>query len=165
MVGRQSIAVPEIHHACPRSPSMKNKISTTLLSVVLVTALFLAACQPPKTASLSNDQVVQVVDNTLNAITAGNYQAFTRDFSDEMKNTFTEAQFTSLVDLLGNASGKYVSCADSDPDISNNQGYAVYRLNCTFELERVMVTVTFKVDGDKVEGLFFDSTNLRSASQ
>lgn len=43
--------------------------------------------------------------------------------------------------------------------------YAIYRLTCTYDLESVIVTVTFKVDGDKVEGLFFDSTNLRKISQ
>jgi hypothetical protein len=122
-------------------------------------------CQPPKPATLSNDQVFQVVDNMLKAIDAGDHQSFSQDFSNEMKNAFTEAQFTSLADMLKNASGNYVSCSKSDPDISNSQGYAVYRLNCTYDLESVMVTVTFKVDGDQIEGLIFDSTNLREASQ
>lgn len=144
---------------------MKNKIATTLLMFTIVTTLFLVGCQPPKPAALSDDQVVQVVDNTLKTITAGDYQAFTQDFSDDMKNAFTEEQFTSLADLLRNASGSYVSCADSEPALTNNQDYAVYRLSCTYELESVIVTVTYKVDGDKVEGLFFDSTNLRKASQ
>lgn len=144
---------------------MKIKISPTLLIVTMVITLFLASCQPPKPASLSNDQVVQVVDNTLKAIIAGDYLSFTQDFSDEMKNAFTEEQFTSLADMLQNASGNYASCADSQPALSNNQDYAVYRLICTFDLEKVIVTVTFKVDGDKVEGLFFDSTNLRKVSQ
>jgi hypothetical protein len=132
---------------------------------MLVTALFLTGCQPPKPAALSNDQVVQVVDNTLKAINVGDHQGFTQDFSDEMKSAFTEAQFTSLADMLQAASGNYVSCADSLPELSNNQGYAVYRLMCTYDLEKVIVTVTFKVDGNMVEGLFFDSTNLRKASQ
>jgi len=144
---------------------MKRKIPAALLVVMLFTTMFLAACQSPKPAALSNEQVVELVDNTLKAIDAGDYQAFTRDFSVEMNNTFSVAQFTSLADLLHNASGNYVSCADSQPAISNNQGYATYRLTCTYELEGVIVTVTFKVDGDRIEGLFFDSTNLRKVSQ
>jgi hypothetical protein len=144
---------------------MKSKIPTALLIVTIVTTLFLTSCQPPKPAALSNDQVVQVVDNTLKAIDAGDYQSFTQDFSDDMKNAFTEAKFTSLADMLQNASGNYVSYAGSEPELSNNQGYAIYRLACKYDLESVMVTVTFKVDGDKIEGLFFDSTNLRKVSQ
>jgi hypothetical protein len=144
---------------------MKSKIPTTLLIVMIVTTLLLAGCQPPKPAAISNDQVVQVVENTLSAIDAGDYQGFTQDFSDEIKKAFSEEQFTSLAGMLKNASGNYVSCADSDPVLPNNQGYAIYRLTCTYALESVIVSVTFKVDGDKIEGLFFDSTNLRKVSQ
>jgi len=144
---------------------MKGKIPAILLSVMISTTLFLTGCQPPAPAALSNAQVFQVVDKMLKAIDANDHQSFSKDFSDEMRNAFTEEQFINLADMLKKASGNYVSCAGSDPDISNNQGYAVYRLNCTYDLESVMVTVTFKADGDKVEGLFFDSTNLREASQ
>jgi hypothetical protein len=144
---------------------MSRKISSTLLIVAIVTAIFLAGCQPAEPAALSNDQVIQIVDNMLTAINQVDYQLFAQDFSEDMKNGFTEEMFTDLADLLENASGKYVSCADAKPDLSNNQGYAVYRLVCTYEQESVVVTVTFKTDGDKVEGLFFDSTNLRKVSQ
>ena len=144
---------------------MKGKNPAILLIVTIATTLFLTGCQPPTPAALSNDQVFQVVDNMLKAIDEGDLRIFSQDFSDEMKNAFTEEQFTSLAALLKNASGNYISCADTDPDISNNQGYAIYRLNCTYDKENVMVTVTFKVDGDKVEGLLFDSANLRNVSQ
>jgi hypothetical protein len=107
---------------------MKSKNLTTLLTVTIVTTLLLAGCQPLKPAAISNDQVVQVVENTLSAIDAGDYETFTQDFSDEMKKAFSEEQFTSLAGMLKNASGNYVSCADSEPVLSNNQGYAVYRL-------------------------------------
>ena len=144
---------------------MKSKIPPTLLILLIVTTLFLTGCQTPKPASLSNDQVVQAVDNILKAIKVSDYQSFRQDFSDEMKDAFTEEQFTNVVNLLQNTSGNYVSCADSEPELANNQGYAVYRLACTFDKESVIITVTFKVDGSKVEGLFFDSTNLRKISQ
>ena len=144
---------------------MKSKIPPTLLILLIVTTLFLTGCQTPKPASLSNDQVVQAVDNILKAIKVSDYQSFRQDFSDEMKDAFTEEQFTNVVNLLQNTSGNYVSCADSEPELANNQGYAVYRQACTFDKESVIITVTFKVDGSKVEGLFFDSTNLRKISQ
>jgi hypothetical protein len=144
---------------------MKRTIFSTLLSITIIMASFLAGCQPATPAALSNDQVIGVVDNLLTAINQENYPNFSRDFSDEMKKGFTEQMFTNLAALLKNASGNYVSCAGASPELSNNQGYAVYRLVCTFEKESVVATVTFKTDGDKVEGLFFDSTNLRKASQ
>ena len=144
---------------------MKRKLPAILLIAAIVTTLVLTGCQAPNPASLSNDQVVQAVDNILKAINAGDFQRFTQDFSDSMASNFTEAQFTSLAELLKKASGNYVSCADTSPEISNSQGYAVYRLACKYELENVIVTVTFLEGGEKVEGLFFDSTNLRKVSQ
>ncbi len=144
---------------------MKRSIPITIICGMLLATLFLTGCQSSKPAALSNDQVVQVIKNTLSAINTGDFQSFTQDFSDTMKSTFTEAQFTSLAELLKKTSGNYVSCADAAPELSNSQGYAVYRLTCKYELESVIVTMTFKVDGDKVEGLFFDSTNLRKVSQ
>jgi hypothetical protein len=144
---------------------MKTKIPSSLWIVTILATLFLIGCQTAEPAALSNDQVIKVVDNLLTGINQGDYASFARDFSDEMKTGFTEQMFTSLVDLLRNASGNYVSCAGATPELSNNQGYAIYRLICTFEKENVVVTVTFKTEGDKVEGLFFDSTNLRKVSQ
>jgi len=144
---------------------VKIRISIPLAIFPIVTILFLTGCTPPKPAGLSNEQVFQAVDQTLKAINARDYQNFVQGFSDEMKNAFTEEKFTSLADMLQKTSGNYVSCADTRPDLSNNQGYAVYRLVYKYDLEGVIVTVTFKIDGDKVEGLFFDSTNLRKISQ
>jgi hypothetical protein len=144
---------------------MKRKIPTAFLIITLVIVLLLTGCQPPKPAALSNDQVVQAVDSILKAINTGDFQSFSQDFSDEMNKAFSKAQFTSLADLLKKTSGNYVSCADSQPELTNNKDYAVYRLMCKYNLESVLVTVTLKVNGDKIEGLFFDSTNLRKASQ
>jgi hypothetical protein len=143
---------------------MKNKTQTALLTLILVAAILLAGCGAAKPASLSNDQVVAVVVNILTSLDAGDYAGFSRDFSPAMLTAIPEAKFTSLAAMLQKASGKYVSC-DSTPQLSNSQGYAVYRLSCKFELEPVIVTATFKTGGTLVEGLFFDSTNLRKVGQ
>jgi len=130
----------------------------------LLAALLLGACSSlqAQPAGLSNDEAVGVAENILKAIDANDYQAFVHDFSDEMKQAFPEEQFAQLRDLLQGASGNYVSTGS--PQISNNQGYAVYSFPCKYTEESVVTTLTFKVGGDKVEGLFFDSQNLRKAS-
>jgi hypothetical protein len=137
--------------------------TTTLLTLLIMTGLLLTGCQPLKPASLSNDQVVQAVDHVLRSVNSSDYQGFIMDFSDAMKTAFPQAQFTSLHDTLQNTSGNYVSC--EQPALTNSQGYAVYRLNCKFDRENVLVTVTYQTAGDKIEGLFFDSTNLRKTGK
>ncbi len=144
---------------------MKRKIPTSFLTLTLVTLLFLTGCQPPNPASLSNAQVVLVVKNILTAINAGDYPGFSQDFSPDLIAAIPEGQFTSLANMLQRASGNYVSCPASAPELTNSQGYAVYRLTCKFDLETVIVTVTFKTGGSQVEGLYFDSTNIRKIGQ
>jgi hypothetical protein len=143
---------------------MKNNTPKVFLTLALVAALLLSGCQAPKPSSLGNDQVVEVIVNILTSINAGDYAGFSRDFSPDMLTAIPAAKFTSLVEMLQKASGKYMSC-DTTPQLSNNQGYTLYRLSCKFELEPVIVTVTFKTGGAQVEGLFFDSTNLRKVGQ
>jgi hypothetical protein len=117
----------------------------------------------PKPSALSDEQVGELAENILVAINQGDHQAFMRDFSDQMKEAFPESEFIKLRELLQSESGAYLS--RSAPDLVNQQGFAVYNLTCEYEKEKVTVRLVFSIDGDKVEGLFFDSANLRKVSQ
>jgi hypothetical protein len=133
------------------------------LSTLILVFLMTSGCSAPKPASLADQQVASLTENILKALDAKDYQSFTQDFSDKMKSTFTQAQFDNLCSLLQTASGSYVSIGA--PSLTNNQSYAVYRFPAKYAKETVYVTITFLVGGQKVEGLWFDSTNLRKTSQ
>jgi hypothetical protein len=141
---------------------MKTKMARPIV-MILGLALLVSACGEAKPAGLTDDQVMEVTAGILTAIDRNEYASFQGDLSGEMVALFTEDQFNQLHDLLQANSGSYVSM--DMPELSNSNGYAVYRIRCQYELEDVMVTVTFKIDGTQVEGLFLDSPNLRSASQ
>ena len=144
---------------------MTIKRTIMLLLALAGIALVINGCEAfkAKPAALSDEQVGQATENILVAIEEDDYQSFVQDFSDPMKSAFTEDEFNKLRDMLQETSGNYISM--NAPDLSNKQGYAIYRILCKFDLEDVIVTVTFKVDGNLVEGLFFDSANLRKLSQ
>jgi hypothetical protein len=131
---------------------------STLILVLLVTS----GCSAPQPAGLTDQQVASATENILKALDAKDYQKFTQDFSDKMNAAFPQAQFESLGKLLQTASGSFVSLGT--PSLSNNQGYAAYRFPAKYANETVYVTITFLVGGQKVEGLFFDSTALRKAA-
>jgi hypothetical protein len=133
------------------------------LSALILAILMTSGCTAPKPAGLTDQQVSSMTENTLKAIDAKDYQKFTQDFSDKMDSVFTQAQFDKLCNLLQTTSGSYVSLGS--PSLTNNQGYAVYRISAKYANETVYVTITFLVGGQKVEGLFFDSVALRKASQ
>lgn len=136
-------------------------LKTVLIPLVLVSiALLATACRGAKPAALSDDQVSQQVQNILTAISENDYQSFTQDFSDTMKSVFTQDEFTKLRDLLQTTSGNYQSCS-SKPTLLNQNNNAIYRFTCKFDQEDVLVTGVYAIDGNKVEGLYFDSVNLR----
>jgi hypothetical protein len=128
--------------------------------------LFLgAACGglQPKPAALSNEQLHQVIDNSLQALSAGDKTAFTQDFSETMKQAYTDEEFNKLRELVAESSGQYTSCGE--PQLSNAQGYTRYSFPCEYEKEEVVATFVFQIDGSLVEGLFFNSANLRKLTQ
>ena len=138
--------------------------SKFILVIALVSVMItgLSGCAAGK-AGLSDQQVASVTENILKAIDANNYQAFTHDFSAQMKSAFPQEKFTQLRTLLQSTSGTF-NYMDV-PSLSNNQGYAVYRFPTKYADEAVTVTITFVIGGQEVEGLFFDSVALRKVSQ
>jgi hypothetical protein len=139
---------------------------TTLCFTLLITlSLLLSGCGSGSASpsALSDEDVLALATRLLVSIDDNNYDGFIADFSDEMVTAFPEAEFSELRDMLQSASGTFVSA--DELDLTNNQEYAIYRIRCSYSLEDVMVTLVFKVDGTLVEGLYFDSTNLRAASK
>ena len=141
---------------------MNKYLKAIPLSILSLVLLVTSGCSTPQPAGLTDQQVASVTENTLQAIDANNYQEFTRDFSDKMNSAFTQAQFSSLRAQLQKASGSYASLGAAS--LTNNQGYAVYHFPAKYAKETVYVTITFLIGGQKVEGLWFDSVNLRKAS-
>ena len=140
------------------------KFANLIPSSILMLALLLTSgCSTPEPAGMTDQQVTSLTENILKALDANDYENFTRDFSDKMIAAFTPDQVTDLQALIGNASGKFVSIGTSS--LTNNQGYSMYRFPCQYENETVYVTIIFLIDGQKVEGLFFDSANLRKSAQ
>jgi Protein of unknown function (DUF3887) len=142
---------------------MNKILKSTGLSTLILVFLVTSGCSAPKPAGLTDQQVASMTESTLKALDANDYQEFTRDFSDKMDSVFSQAQFDSLRGLLQKACGNYLSLGA--PGLTNNQGYAVYRIPAKYANETVYVTVTYLVGGQKIEGLFFDSINLRKTSQ
>jgi hypothetical protein len=142
------------------------KVNSKYLSVsalILVLLAGLSGCLPAQRAGLSDQQVASVTENILKALDENNYQSFTHDFSAQMKSAFPQEKFSQLRTMLYNVSGNFIYM--DAPSLSNNQGYAIYRFPTKYDKETVTVTVTFVIGGQEVEGLFFDSANLRKVSQ
>ena len=78
-----------------------------------------------------------------------------------MIKAIPESRFDELVNLVSISSGKYLSkeLASSMED----RGYVVYIYVCEFEKEPVQITISFKLGYYEIEGLYFDSVNIRNS--
>lgn len=142
---------------------MKKYANLIMLSTLMLVLLITSGCSAAEPSGLTDQQVTSLTEDMLKALDANNYEVFTQAFSDKMISAFPPDQVAALQALLGNASGKFVSIGM--PSLTNNQGFALYRLPCKYENEAVDVTIIFQIGGQKVEGLFFDSANLRKSTQ
>ena len=143
---------------------MKGNAKFLMVSALLLIMLAgLSGCLTVQKAGLTDQQVASVTENILKALDQNNYAAFIHDFSPQMKSAFPQEKFSQLRSMLYNASGNFIYM--DEPSLSNNQGYAIYRFPTKYDNETVTVTITFVIGGQEVEGLFFDSANLRKVSQ
>ncbi|QAT40897.1 DUF3887 domain-containing protein [Clostridium sp. JN-9] len=108
----------------------------------------------------------EITDNVLEGIKDKNYNKFSRDFSDTMKNAITEQSFNSLTGNLNTKIGDYKSKAFSGASKTkkDNKEYTVvvYKAKYTKETGDVLITITFSDNNGKnmVDGLYFKSPNL-----
>ena len=142
---------------------MKLNAKFLMVSLWILLLAALSGCLTNQKAGLSDQQVASVTENILKALDQNNYPAFTHDLSPQMKSAFPLDKFNQLRTMLSGASGNFFY--SNAPSLSNSQGYAVYRFPCKYSNETVTVTVSFVIGGQEVEGLWFDSANLRKVSQ
>jgi hypothetical protein len=141
-----------------------------LLALVLCLAVMLcgmAACSGKTTANLPEPPYAsQIAENLLQAINAGDYATFSRDFdpsmlkalpADSFAKQFTEGIKGKIGDYEGNS--KRFFQASSQAQFTTVVYYAVY----SGEPGVVLVQISFKLAGGQalVSGLFFNSPKLR----
>ncbi len=143
---------------------MKRMHKTSLAFVALLTwvcsACSLLAARP---AGLSDAQIGDAAEKILTALNQSDYAQFKQPMSDTMVKAMPESAFLKLSAMLSQTSGLYLS--KGQPELTNNQGAAIYRFTCKFEKEDVIVTLVYTISGTQVEGLFFDSPGLRATAQ
>jgi hypothetical protein len=122
---------------------LKTPKTLLLVAALICVALLAGGCKPASPAALSNEEVKLVTENILVSINEGDYQSFIKDYSEEMKTASTEPAFGELRTFLLENSGNFVNCA-TEPDLSNQEKFAVYVFECEFEKEMVRVTRGFR---------------------
>lgn len=82
-----------------------------------------------------------------------------------MQTAVSEEEFLSLRETILEASGQFEAITGSRIANARTQGYVSYIFTCQFEEENVQLTMVYAIDGNEVEGLFFNAPKLNQAMQ
>lgn len=144
-------------------------MSKKMVVFLLVVVIFLSACgakATPQTLSGEAREAVlayseEMTDNLLEGLNAGDYAVFSRDFTEQMKTSLSEAQFPDLSLQIIGTLGAYVSREIQSVEQTGDFVAVVY--TAKFEQDApVTIRVVFEVvEPHLVTGLWFDSAKLR----
>jgi hypothetical protein len=140
---------------------------TTLILILLasLTLATLAACGPQATAAVSEAYVTALAEEKMQALNDGDYAAFTADFSQVLAGAIPETDFQDLRETILGASGRFETVSGLRLTNARTSGYVNYIVTCQFEEEEVLLTLVYAVDGEQVEGIFFNAPKLNQAMQ
>jgi hypothetical protein len=140
---------------------------TTLILILLasLTLAALVACGPQATATVSEAHVTALAEEKMQALNNGDYAAFTADFSEVLAGAIPETNFQDLRETILGASGRFESVTGLRLTNARTSGYVNYIVTCQFEEEEVLLTLVYAVDGEQVEGIFFNAPKLNQAMQ
>ena len=111
----------------------------------------------------NTSQTDSIAENLLHSLNNNDYSSFSKDFSNNLKLIMNQQTFQQTKSLIDETSGQYLSKAE--PSLYEYQGYDLYQYPCTFEKEAVALSIYFQPNSILLEGLTFDSENLRAAVQ
>lgn len=131
---------------------MKFKVITLVVVVILLGGLIAGCGATPEKPAFADT----LTDKVLTALNEGNYEKFSQDLDDKMKEVLTETAFTNLKSQLEASAGEYISKEFDKVTITGDYTTVVYNAKYT-KAEKVVITISFStVDGNNlVSGLYF----------
>jgi len=100
-------------------------------------------------------------ENLLAGLTARDYEQFSQDFSDTMKQGMNQQAFNDLLEMLDTKLGKYQSFDLVTVLQDENYSTLVYQLTYEKDNQVSMRVVFDNKEPHQVSGLWFDSPELR----
>jgi hypothetical protein len=129
------------------------------LLILLVVIVGLAACGPIP----EPDYASQMVESTAQAMSDGDYAAFTEYLTPEIKAALTEDDFNQVSQLITSTIGEYTDKEFWRVQTSGDDTAVYYKTRFTDEPDEVIISVLFtEIEGEiYIAGFTFDSPKLR----
>lgn len=130
------------------------------LIVVAVLAVYLVGCGrsgPTGTqasSALSQDEVAAIVEEAMQAFDRGDYEAWSRHWSQAMKGAIKERDFLAFRTQVLQERGRYIAVDSVELQPSRTSGFVRWVATVTFEGGKLRMVFTFPVVGTLIEGIF-----------
>jgi hypothetical protein len=105
------------------------------------------------TSILTENQVTAIAENALQALRAGDYDAWSRDWGDTMKMAMKEHDFQAYRESTQRRYGQYVAISQVELMPGDGPGYIYWVITSDFERSQLRYILTFREDSDKIEAL------------
>lgn len=114
----------------------------TLLSTLVLSTL--VGCTDDELRSaLGEDEALEHGENLLEGLRDGDYEAYTRDFDDDMIGMVTPEVFTEVRTLVTELSGDYIAIDRYALEEADTRGYVTWGFDATFSDEPVWIGLTY----------------------
>ena len=138
----------------------------TALAVIIVIFLTSTGCQPASSISPEAEQalaeaVSPLVENSLQGLSANNYEQHIRDFDEDMRDRVDSVTFPLIYTETIGVLGAYQSSTFDHIDDGGTQFTAVYRATFANDPEALVYVVFWKAGpGHQIASLWIDSRLL-----
>ncbi len=144
---------------------MLSHTKNTFLALVLILFLFPGVTQAAEFAGDADqikEQATAILERIVQAISEGDYELYTRDFSKQMKNAQDRQSFLQLQSNLQRSLGKFKSLEYLGFYIQYGGAITLFKVRFSKEKEDVLIKLVLdsKKSPPQVTGLWFDSPAL-----
>jgi Protein of unknown function (DUF3887) len=148
-----------------RSGERRTTIRSVLVLAALALSTLIAGCgsrpadsdPQPTSAAVNRQEASAMAEDLLAGFNAGDYAAFSRDWSPALKDGITEPGFAAFRDELMGTNGAFESISNVTLTEADTPGHVKYVFATEFDKGPVTVTITLQRDRDQIEGIFMES--------
>jgi hypothetical protein len=131
----------------------------TPLAVALFIAVMSVACGQSTsdiTSPVTEEQVVAMAENALEAFNRGDYAAWSKDWSDTMKSAIDESAFLTFREQYRAVLGDFVSIEETTGAPGESSGTYRWTFDIVFERADYRMRFGFAEGSPLIEGVFFE---------
>jgi hypothetical protein len=107
-------------------------------------------------AKVDRATATAMIENALTAFNAGDYNSYTRDWSDTMKAAIKEKDFLAVRAQISDQVGRFVEITELKLVPGQNPGIVRWVATARFERSPAVFWIAFPADGTKIEGARFE---------